>query len=112
MDLAGQCWKPSVKASWERLAPVLERMRQAEPVVRPAPQPRQIRRPGQVMRLLEAILAESEWPLRAVELHQAIEKRLGESVSRSSVDSALWHAVRRDDVAIARIGYGRYEASA
>lgn len=63
------------------------------------------------MRLLEQILAEAAAPMRAAELHREAQQRLGQVVSRSSVDSALWHAVRRDDVAIRRVGYGRYRWS-
>jgi len=57
-----------------------------------------------VLRLFERILAEADCPVRAVELHRGIKTRLGEPVRRSSVDRAMWHAVRRDDVAVRRVG--------
>ncbi|MFT4033964.1 MAG: hypothetical protein QM679_00140 [Patulibacter sp.] len=59
------------------------------------------------MRLLERILAEAEMPMRAIDLQREAERRLGEPVSGSSADSALW----RDDVAVRKVGYGRYEAA-
>lgn len=110
MDLAGQCWKPSVKASWERLATVLDRLREEPAHEREAPRPRQARRPGQVLALVLAILEEAEGPMRGCEVRDLVVARLGEPVSWSSIRNALAYATDRPQYRIARVGWGLYEA--
>lgn len=106
MDLAGQCLKQSVKASWDRLAPVLQRLRDEPAHERETPRPRQARRPGQVLKLVVAIVIEADSPMRGCEVCNEVAARLGESVSWSTVRNALVRGCAQDD--LERVGYGRY----
>lgn len=74
---------------------------------RPSVQPRKIRKPGLIRDAIVQVLTNASVPMRAWEIHQAVEARLGEAVSRSTVknclvDNAQPHGCLR------RVGYGRY----
>jgi hypothetical protein len=109
MVLAGQCWKQSVKASWEKLASVLEQLREAPAHVREAPRPRQARRPGQILALVVAVLADADGPMRGCDVRDAVIARLGEEVSWSTVGNALSYATAHAEFGVMRIGWGLYE---
>lgn len=109
MALAGQCSNQNVKAAWEKPASVLDRVREAEPADRPTPQPRQARRPGQVLRLVVAVLREAEGTMRGCEVRDAVIVRLGEEVSWSTVRYGLGYAVARPEHEVEGVGWGLYE---
>lgn len=112
MDLAGQCSNQAVKASWEQLAPVLVRLREGPGHERPEPRARQIRRPGQILNLVVAILLQAEGPMRGYEVRDEAIRWLGEDISFSTVRNALVEADRRASLPVTKIGWGLYEGKA
>jgi hypothetical protein len=87
----------------------LKRLRDSEA------QPRSIRsqrkrdrRPGWVTDVVVRVLVEGGEPMRATHVHAAVERLLGQSVSKDSVDSCLSKGVRGKAPRFERISPGRY----
>ena len=66
------------------------------------------RRPGWVIDAVAQVLANQSEPMRATRVHSAVEKLLGESVSKDSVDSCLSAGVRRKEPRFERVSSGCY----
>jgi hypothetical protein len=74
-----------------------------------APRPRQARRPGQILALVVAVLADADGPMRGCDVRDAVIARLGEEVSWSTVRNALSYAAAHAEFGVMRIGWGLYE---
>lgn len=66
------------------------------------------RRPGWVTEVVVRVLIERGKPMRATHVHAAVEKLLGHSVSKDSVDSCLSKGVRGKEPRFERVSYGYY----
>jgi transcriptional/translational regulatory protein YebC/TACO1 len=66
------------------------------------------RRPGWVTEVVVRVLTEGGKPMRATYVHAAVEKLLGHSVSKDSVDSCLSKGVGGDEPRFERVSYGCY----
>jgi hypothetical protein len=66
------------------------------------------RRPGWVTDMVIRALVEGDEPMRATCVHAAVEKLLGHSVSKDSVDSCLSKGARGDKPRLERVSAGRY----
>lgn len=109
MDLAGQLSNQEIQAAWEDLAAVLDRVRASEPAERPRPRPRQVRRHGEVRDVITQLLAGAESPLRAREIHRAVERELGEDVPWSSISNCLRRNSATPAARFRKVGHGLYE---
>jgi hypothetical protein len=66
------------------------------------------RRPGWITDVVVRVLIERGEPMRATHVHAAVEKLLGQSVSKDSVDSCLSKGARGKKPRFERVSYGRY----
>jgi hypothetical protein len=66
------------------------------------------RRPGWITDVVIRVLTESGEPMRATHVHAAVEKLLGHSVSKDSVDSCLSKGARRKEPRFERVSSGCY----
>jgi hypothetical protein len=67
------------------------------------------RRAGDIKTAIHAVLASAEAPMRAVEVHQAVEQRLERPVNWQSVKGCLWEGWQADPQIFERVGRGRYQ---
>jgi hypothetical protein len=112
MDLPGQLSNPPVKGAWADLAQRLAVRLRSEPASCPSWTPRETRRPGQIFRVVVAVIADADGTMRTCDVHRAVEERLGEAVSWSTVRNALVEGHKRPECAVNRIAYGLYEGKA
>lgn len=66
-------------------------------------------RVGAVAKAIVKVLTETAGPMRAGEVHRAVEQRLGEPVRRRSVTSYLSKGSAAPNARFRRVGRGRYE---
>lgn len=66
------------------------------------------RRPGWVTDMVVRVLIAGGEPMRATHVHAAVEKLLGHSVSKDSVDSCLSKGARGKEPRFERVSYGCY----
>jgi hypothetical protein len=91
------------------LAKRLKRLRASDARPRAIKSQRQRdRRPGWVSDVVVRVLIEAGKPMRATRVHAAVEKLLGHSVSKDSVDSCLSKGVRGKKARFERVSYGCY----
>jgi len=108
MDLSGQLSNPSVKSSWERLASVLASMRAGDAPPRPSDTRRSVRKRGEVRESITRLLGGGEEPMRAREIHRAVERELGADVSWSSIANCLARNAHDTSSRFERVAVGRY----
>lgn len=97
------------RASLDRLAKKLARLRDSGAPPRAIESRRKrARRPGWVHDAVVRVLADHEGPMRATQVHAAVEALLGEPVSADSVSWALSADVRGPVPSFVRIARGRY----
>ena len=65
-------------------------------------------RPGWVLELVIAVLADANHPLRPQEVIRQVERIHGRPIAPSSIRNCLREAAKRTDSSIERLGYGRY----
>jgi hypothetical protein len=66
------------------------------------------RRPGWVLKAVVRVLADRREPMRAKDIHAAVEALVGEPVPRSSVKGALASDVADSPGRLVRVARGRY----
>lgn len=66
------------------------------------------RRPGWVLKAVVQVLADREEPMRAKDIHAAVEALVGEPVARSSIKGALADHASGSSRRFVRIARGRY----
>ena len=66
------------------------------------------RRPGWVLKAVAQVLADREEPMRAKDIHAAVEALVGEPVAWSSIKGALADHASGPSARFVRIGRGRY----
>ncbi len=92
-----------------RLAKKLRAVRVSnKPRRQPATCRQRPRRPGWVLPAIVEVLTDRKEPMRAKDIHAAVEAMLGESVARSSVKDALASNVSGESPRFVRIARGRY----
>jgi hypothetical protein len=97
------------RASLDRLAKKLARLRASGAPPRAIESRRKrARRPGWVHDAVVRVLADHGGPMRATQVHAAVEALLGEPVSADSVSWALAADVRGPAPTLVRVARGRY----
>jgi hypothetical protein len=66
---------------------------------------------GAVQRAVVKVLAAADGPMRGVDIHRAVERLLGQSVSRHSVSWCLLSGVRAKEPRFERVSYGCYRVA-
>jgi hypothetical protein len=81
-----------------------------EPTVCPEPQAETGRLGnGEVQRAAVKVLAAADGPVRAADIHLAVERLLGRAVSNESVSCCLRKGIRRPDPRFERVAVGYYQ---
>jgi hypothetical protein len=109
MDLIGVLSNYELQGSLERVAKKLAAIRASnEPRRRPVACRREPHRHGWLLKAVVQVLADRAEPMRAREVHAAVEALLGERVGWSSVKMALASNVLGSSPRFVRIARGRY----
>ena len=110
MDLPGQLSNHFVKSKWEDLQGRLMALRASDAPARPSGQPRRVRAQGHVRDVITRLLQGAGEPMRAQEIHRAVERELGQTVPWSSIGNCLARNSSDADARarFERVGYGRY----
>ena len=106
VELVGPLSNPAVKAAWEELAARLTEVRASGAPIRRAKLIRKVRPRGQVLKIICTLLERVNGPMRAKEIHRAVEAELGETVPWSSIANCLRKNIIGKD---ALVGKGRYQ---
>ncbi len=109
MDLLGHYSNHDLQGSLGRLAKKLAALRaRGGPRRRPVACRQRARRPGWVLKAVVQVLADRQEPMRAKDIHAAVEALVGEPVPRSSVKGALASDVAGSSGRLVRVAHGRY----
>lgn len=109
MDLIGVLSNHELQGSLARLAKKLAVLRASDKPRRQRMACRQRpRRPGWVLKAIVHVLADREEPMRARDIHAAVEASVGEPVSWSSIKGALADHASGSSRRFVRIARGRY----
>ncbi len=79
-----------------------------EPRRRPVVRRQRPRRPGWVLKAVVHVLADRDEPMRAKDIHAAVEAALGEPVAASSIKTALIANASGSSPRLVRVAPGRY----
>jgi len=102
---------PILRSSWANLAAELDALRSTNLPARPSGRPERFRRRGEVRGVIEQLLRDAERPMRAREIHRAVERELGEKVSWSSIANCLARNTAGAGARFERVDVGRYRLS-
>ncbi len=109
MDLTGVLSNHELQGSLGRLAKKLRAVRASgEPRRQAATCRQRPRRPGWVLKAVVRVLVDRGEPMRAKDIHAAVEASLGVPVAGSSVKAALAANVSGSSRRFVRIARGRY----
>ncbi len=109
VDLTGVLSNHDLQGSLGRLAKKLRAVRAGgEPQRQPTTCRQRPRRPGWVLPAIVEVLTDRKEPMRAKDIHAAVEAMVGGSVARSSVKDALASNVLGESPRFVRIARGRY----
>ena len=109
MDLIGVLSNHDLQGSLARLTKKLAAVRTSDaPRRRPVACRQRPRRPGWVLKAVVQVLGDRAEPMRAKDIHAAVEALLGEPVARSSVKMALASNVSGSSRRFVRVSRGRY----
>jgi len=109
MDLPGRLSNPILQRSWANLAVELDTLRSSKRSSKRSGRPERYRRRGEVRSVIERLLREAGEPMRAREIHRAVERELGETVSWSSIANCLARNTGGVASRFERVGVGRYQ---
>jgi hypothetical protein len=109
MDLIGVLSNQNLQGSLARLVKKLAALRASgEPRRQPVACRQRPRRPGWVLTAVVRVLADRGEPMRAKDIHAAVEASLGATVAWSSVKAALAANVSGASPRFVRVARGRY----
>ena len=109
VELLGHYSNHDLQGSLGRLAGKLAAVRASRgPRRRPESRRQRVRRPGWVLKAIVQVLADRQEPMRAKDIHAAVEALVGEQVPRSSVKGALATNVSGSSRRLIRMARGRY----
>lgn len=108
MGLLGTYSNPEIQARLRRLAEALDRLAASEDPARPSMRQGRKLRNGLVPRAIQQVLADASVPMRACDIHGAVEDLLGCSVPVSSINCWLTKSIRGGHPDLVRLGRGRY----
>jgi hypothetical protein len=109
MEATGVLSNHEIQGSLTRLVKKLAAVRASDEPRRPAVACRQRpHRPGWVLKAVVQVLADRDEPMRAKDIHAAVEASLGEPVRWSSVKAVLAANVSGPSPRFVRIARGRY----
>jgi hypothetical protein len=108
-ELVGALGSRETRAGLSRLAKWLAEVRAGDGAVRtPVYRRQRPRRPGWVLKAVVQVLADREEPMRAKDIHAAVEASVGGPVSWSSIKGALADHASGSSRQFVRIARGRY----
>jgi hypothetical protein len=109
MDLIGVLSNHDLQGSLGRLAKKLAAVRASgESRRQPVACRQRSRRPGWVLKAVVQVLGDRGEPMRAKDIHAAVEALVGEPVPPSSVKGALAKSVADSSARFVRVARGRY----
>jgi hypothetical protein len=109
MDLLGHYSNHELQGSLGRLAKKLAAVQASGgPRRRPESRRQRSRRPGWVLKAVVQVLTDRDEPMRAKDIHAAVEALVGEPVPRSSVKGALASDAASSSGRLVRVAQGRY----
>jgi hypothetical protein len=108
MGLLGCYSNPEIQGRLRRLSEKLGRLAASNAAPRPSARTDQRMRGGLIPDAIERVLIEAAEPMRARDIHAAVEELLGQPVSVSSVKNWLAKSARGDAARLTRLGWGRY----
>ncbi len=109
MCLLGHYSNHDLQGSLRRLAGELAAVRASGgPRRQPVARRQRARRPGWVLKVVVEVLTDRREPMRARDIHAAVEGLVGEPVPRSSVKGALASDVAGSSGRLVRVARGRY----
>lgn len=109
MDLLGHYSNHDLQGSLRPLAGKPAAVRASNgPRQRPESRRQRARRPGWVLKAVVQVLTDRGEPMRAKDIHAAVEALVGEPVPRSSVKGALAMNVSGSARRLIRVARGRY----
>jgi hypothetical protein len=109
MDLIGVLANHDLQGALGRLAKKLAAVRASgEPRRQPVGCRQRSRRPGWVLKAVVQVLGDRSEPMRAKDIHAAVETSLGAPVAWSSVKAALAANVSGTSPRFVRVARGRY----
>jgi hypothetical protein len=101
-----------LQGSLARLARKLAGVRASNaPRRRPTTRRQRSRRPGWILKAIIHVLTDRDEPMRAKDIHAAVEAALGEPVPASSIKTALVANARGPSRRLLRVAPGRYTLS-
>jgi hypothetical protein len=108
-ELVGVLGSQETRSGLDRLVKKLAGVRASGGAQRPVTVCRQRpRRPGWVLKAVVQVLADRGEPMRAKDIHVAVEALVGEPVAWSSIKGALADHVSGPSARFVRIGRGQY----
>jgi hypothetical protein len=96
------------RSGLSRLAEKLAGLRASDAQPRAITSRRRPRRPGWVLNTVVRVLGDRDGPMRLMEIHAAMERQLGQSISIESVSWCLRMGTRGLDPRFIRVARGRY----
>jgi hypothetical protein len=108
VGLMGAYSHPDIQGRVRQLAEKLDQLAASNAARRPSGRQDRKLRPGLVAKAIQQVLADAHGPMRARDIHAAVEDLLSRSVSTSSVKGWLATNVDGDDARLVRLARGRY----
>lgn len=99
---------PEIQGRLRHLAEKLDRLAASDDPRRHASRNDRNIRCGLVAKAIQQVLAEAPGPMRACDIHAAVENLLGQPVPTSSIKDWLAKHVKGDRPQLVRLGRGRY----
>jgi hypothetical protein len=109
MGIVGAYSHPEIQGRLRQLAEKLDRLAVSNDPRRHASRNDRNIRCGLVAKAIQQVLAETAGPMRARDIHAAVEDLLGRSVPTSSIKDWLARNVQGGRPRLMRLGRGRYQ---
>jgi hypothetical protein len=108
MGLLGTYSNPAIHERLRQLSEKLDRLAASDAALRPSGRHDLRLRGGLVPRTIEQVLTEAPGPMRARDIHAAVEDLLNRSIPTSTVKCWLTKSTQGEQPRLVRLGRGRY----
>jgi hypothetical protein len=108
MGLLGAYSNPEIQGRLRQLAGKLDRLAASDATPHPSGRHDRRLRGGLVPKAIEQVLAEAPGPMRARDIHAAVEDLLNRSIPASTVKCWLAKSTQGEHPRLVRLGRGRY----